>query len=235
MQRKLNLIIAIVLIAVLTTSLAGCSGSSSNKFADQDFLKDFTAQVEASHDPEKGSMMVEDDDIRNDALKSELGKLEKYVDLNFEDSSLQEKALTYIQELSKFAYGDNNEVAMIIARNEIIDEYGVEFNSEIQGYIDDTRKAIEGALNSPDTSTDYSGAVENDSDSNSEMEYELGYQVGYSKGRAGGTNPYGYGSGKSESYKNGFYDGHTKGTSEYLVDSATTQNGDYDDPADPYD
>lgn len=101
MGKILKPLIAAVLVAVMLCSCGADSRSTTEETADQNFLNDLITGLEArwawldsdEYDDEST------DDLKK-AIEKELNVLSKYKDAKFEDSKLQEKAISYINSLN---------------------------------------------------------------------------------------------------------------------------------------
>ena len=99
---------AIVACVVFALALAGCgngsqasSSSSEESYADAQFLQDLGKGLEArwaiTDAPENESLtQSEEKEMLGKAVQAELGVLEGYTSQKFEDSTLQEKAIQYV-------------------------------------------------------------------------------------------------------------------------------------------
>lgn len=109
--RDMKKILYLFLTLILSISIAGCSNTQEDKTYDKEFISSLSKGLEArwkltdEYDDLVSKGEIKDTDQKkfieyyDKFVNAELGEVEKYKDLKFEDSKLQEAAISYINLL----------------------------------------------------------------------------------------------------------------------------------------
>lgn len=108
---KRTLLIFMVVLSVIAMVLCGCGNtkqaekSTEEQYADEDFMKDLAAGLEARWSIEEPEQYTEGDDTHKEfytkLVDAEYDKVTPYLDKKFKDSTLQQKAINYINMIKQ--------------------------------------------------------------------------------------------------------------------------------------
>ena len=108
---KKSLLICTVILSVMAMVICGCGStkqaekSTEETYADKDFMKDLAAGLEARWSVEEPEQYTEGDDVSKEyyteMVNAEYEKVTPYLDKKFKDSTLQQKAINYINMIKQ--------------------------------------------------------------------------------------------------------------------------------------
>ena len=112
-RMKKNLLIFMAVLSAMAMVLCGCGNtntkraekSTEEQYADEDFMKDLAAGLEARWSVEEPEQYTEGDDASKEyyteMVNAEYEKVTPYLDKKFKDSTLQQKAINYINMIKQ--------------------------------------------------------------------------------------------------------------------------------------
>lgn len=108
---KKRLLICIAILSIMAIVICGCGStkqaekSTEEAYADKDFMKDLAAGLEARWSVEEPEQYTEGDDASKEyyteMVNAEYEKVTPYLDKKFKDSTLQQKAINYINMIKQ--------------------------------------------------------------------------------------------------------------------------------------
>ena len=107
---KKSLLICTVILSVMAMVICGCGStkqaekSTEETYADEDFMKDLAAGLKARWSIEEPEYTEGDDthkDYYTKLVDAEYDKVSPYLDKKFKDSTLQQKAINYINMIKQ--------------------------------------------------------------------------------------------------------------------------------------
>lgn len=110
---KKNLLIFMAVLSTMAIVLCGCGNtntkhaekSTEEQYADEDFMKDLAAGLEKRWSIEEPEQYTEGDDTHKEyytkLVDAEYDKVTPYLDKKFKDSTLQQKAISYINMIKQ--------------------------------------------------------------------------------------------------------------------------------------